>query len=324
MDLLAHAKAIGDRIEAQSALAGTPVAISVVDVHGNVVLKRRMNRAPVYAIELSERKAYTSALVGVRTGDLSPLVQPGQPLFALMGLAGGRFCSMGGGAPLLIDGRIIAGVGVSGGTVEQDVDILEAALNGPDPEVASTMKLEVIVIPVADAERAKRFYGALGWRLDLDYAVHDYRVIQFTPPGSECSVIFGDNVTSASAGSVKGLHLIVSDIEATRADLLERDVAVSAPFHDATGVFHHAALEDVIAGLNRQRKSYASFASFSDPDGNTWTLQEVTTRLTGHIEDGEESFTPEITDFIRRAAAKARLDAQRQERRQQFDAALAR
>jgi len=105
-----------------------PVAVCVIDIHGNIILKHRMSGAPAFSIELSERKAYTSALVGLRTADLSPLVQPGQELFPLMGLSGGRFCSMGGGAPLTSEGQLVAGVGVSGGTVEQDVNILESAL----------------------------------------------------------------------------------------------------------------------------------------------------------------------------------------------------
>jgi uncharacterized protein GlcG (DUF336 family) len=126
MDLLASAKNVAERIEAQSLRAKVPVAVSVVDIHGNVILKH--SGAPAFSIELSERKAYTSALVGLRTADLFPLVQPGQELFPLMGLSGGRFCSMGGGAPLTSGGQRIAGVGVSGGTVEQDVDILESAL----------------------------------------------------------------------------------------------------------------------------------------------------------------------------------------------------
>jgi uncharacterized protein GlcG (DUF336 family) len=128
MDLLTFAKNIADRVEAQSARAKVPVAVCVMDIHGNIILKHRMSGAPAFSIELSERKAYTSALVGLRTAELSPLVQPGQELFPLMGLSGGRFCSMGGGAPLTSDGQLVAGVGVSGGTVEQDVGILESAL----------------------------------------------------------------------------------------------------------------------------------------------------------------------------------------------------
>ena len=169
------------------------------------------------------------------------------------------------------------------------------------------MKLEVIVIPVSDVDRAKRFYGDLGWRLDLDYtAGDDFRVIQFTPPGSGCSVIFGKNVTTAAPGSVRGLHLIVSDIQAARDELLRRGIGISEPFHDAGGIFHHASAEGLVSGPNPQRKSYASYASFSDPDGNGWVLQEVTARLTGHIEAGDTSFTPELTNVVRRAEAATR------------------
>ena len=128
MDLLAFAKDVADRVEASSRRANVPVAVCVIDIHGNVVLKHRMSGAPAFSIDISERKAYTSALVGIRTAEMSPLVQPGQPLFPLMGLSEGRYCSMGGGAPLTKDGELVAGVGVSGGTVEQDVAILESAL----------------------------------------------------------------------------------------------------------------------------------------------------------------------------------------------------
>ena len=139
MDLLAFAKNVADRVEAQSARAKVPVAVCVMDIHGNVILKHRMSGAPAFSLEISERKAYTSALVGQRTADLSPMVQPGQDLFALMGLSGGRFCSMGGGAPLSSDGELVAGVGVSGGSVGQDVAILEAALRGDvKPALAAT------------------------------------------------------------------------------------------------------------------------------------------------------------------------------------------
>jgi uncharacterized protein GlcG (DUF336 family) len=126
MDLLAFAKKIAERVEAEASRTGVPVAVSVIDIHGNVVLMHRMNRAPAFSIELSERKAYTSALVGVRTADLLPLAQPGQALFPLM--SQGKYCVMGGGAPLSSEGETVAGVGVSGGTVEQDIAVLEAAL----------------------------------------------------------------------------------------------------------------------------------------------------------------------------------------------------
>jgi uncharacterized protein GlcG (DUF336 family) len=132
MDLLAIAKKFSERIEAEATRVRAPVAICVIDIHGNVILKHRMNRAPVFSIELSERKAYTSALVGIRTADLLPLVQPGQALFPLTTVSQGRYCAMGGGAPLTIEGDVVAGVGVSGGPVEEDVAILEAALQGAD------------------------------------------------------------------------------------------------------------------------------------------------------------------------------------------------
>ena len=133
MGLLALAKNTADRVEAEASRAKAPVAVCVIDVHGNVILKHRMDGAKTFSIELSERKAYTSALVGVRTAELLPLVQPGQALFPLM--SQGKYCAMGGGAPLSSEGHVVAGVGVSGGSVEQDVAILEAALrNAEDVE----------------------------------------------------------------------------------------------------------------------------------------------------------------------------------------------
>jgi catechol 2,3-dioxygenase-like lactoylglutathione lyase family enzyme len=172
--------------------------------------------------------------------------------------------------------------------------------------VGFDMKLEVVVLPVSDADRAKRFYRDLGFRLDLDYTAGDeFRVIQFTPPGSGCSIIFGKNVTAAAPGSVKELMLVVSDIVAARQELFRRGVEISDPFHDAGGVFHHAGAKGRLSGLNPERKSYASYASFSDPDGNSWLIQEVTARLTGHIKPGETSFTTELTSAVRRAEAAA-------------------
>lgn len=146
------------------------------------------------------------------------------------------------------------------------------------------MKLEVILLPVADVDRSKRFYEDLGWRLDADFLVgDDFRVIQLTPPGSYASIIFGDGITAAAPGSVDGLQLVVSDVEAARAELAGRGVDVSDVFHDAGGVFHHAGTEARVPGPAPQRGSYGSFASFSDPDGNGWVLQEVTTRLPGRV-----------------------------------------
>jgi len=128
MDLLKTAKTLAERVEAEATKAKVPVSVCIVDVHGNLVLQHRMNGAPLFSVEISERKAYTSALVGMRTLDLLALVQPGQPLYVLPSVGGGRFCPMGGGVPLTDDGKILAGVGVSGGTAEQDVEIVEAAL----------------------------------------------------------------------------------------------------------------------------------------------------------------------------------------------------
>ncbi|MFE2996129.1 VOC family protein [Nocardia sp. NPDC059246] len=145
------------------------------------------------------------------------------------------------------------------------------------------MKLEVVVLPVADVDRAKAFYTErLGFRLDADFPVDDgYRVVQVTPPGSECSIIFGTGVTAAEPGSLRGLHLIVTGIEKAVAELTERGIAVDGPFRDATGVFHHAGTESRVPGADPQRRSYGSFAAFTDPDGNDWFLQEITQRAPG-------------------------------------------
>lgn len=144
------------------------------------------------------------------------------------------------------------------------------------------MKLEVVVLPVTDVDRAKNFYVGLGWRLDADFPGDaSFRVVQLTPPGSPCSVIFGSQVTAAAPGSADALMLVVTDIEAARADLLARGVDVSDVFHDAGGVFHHAGTDARVPGLDPQHRSYSSFASFSDPDGNGWMLQEIVTRLPG-------------------------------------------
>ena len=175
----------------------------------------------------------------------------------------------------------------------------------------SEMKLEVIVIPVADVDRAKEFYGRLGWRLDADFAAgDDFRVVQFTPPGSGCSVIFGKNVSAATPGSAQGLYLIVSEIEAARDELLGRGVKVSELFHDA-GDEHAGKDEPYLFGRRRVRapdpghRSYRSFASFNDPDGNGWLLQEITQRLPGRVDAAETTFTSstELAGALRRAEA---------------------
>lgn len=153
----------------------------------------------------------------------------------------------------------------------------------PSPPVGpGEFRLEVVVIPVTDVDRAKGFYESLGWRLDADLAVEEgYRVVQVTPPGSGCSVIFGDGLTTAAPGSVDALQLSVYDIDAARDDLLARGVDVTEPFHDRTGIFHHAETTDRLPGPAPEHADYGSFAAFSDPDGNGWLLQEIRTRLPG-------------------------------------------
>jgi len=178
----------------------------------------------------------------------------------------------------------------------------KVAMNGP-PAIAVEMKLEVVVIPVSDVDRSKRYYGELGWRLDMDFSASDgFRVIQFTPPGSGCSIIFGNDVTAAAPGSIQGQILVVSDIVATRDELLRRGIKIGEIFHDAGGVFHHAGGEKRRRGPNPRRYSYASYAPFDDPDGNGWLLQEVTVRLPGDVETRDNSFTPEIVNYLRHAA----------------------
>jgi catechol 2,3-dioxygenase-like lactoylglutathione lyase family enzyme len=146
------------------------------------------------------------------------------------------------------------------------------------------MRPEIVVLPVSDVDRAKQFYVGLGWRLDADFvADDDFRVVQLTPPGSPCSIIFGTGVTDAAPGSAGGLYLVVDDIEAARAELVGHGAQVSDVFHDADGVFHHAGTTARVPGPDPERRSYCSFASFSDPDGNGWLLQEVTTRLPGRV-----------------------------------------
>src|SRR6202046_2549144 len=164
------------------------------------------------------------------------------------------------------------------------------AAPGINPTAATgDMKFEIVVIPVSDADRAKAFYTKLGWRLDADFDNgKDFRVIQFTPTGSGCSVIFGKNVTAAVPGSAQGLYLIVSDIAAARKGLVGRGVEVSEVFHDAGGVY--AGPDEPylfgrlrVSGPDPEHRSYHTFASFRDPDGNGWLFQEITTRLPGRV-----------------------------------------
>jgi len=172
------------------------------------------------------------------------------------------------------------------------------------------MKLEIVVLPVSDVDRAKAFYAGLGWREDADFGSgDDFRVIQFTPPGSGCSVIFGKNVTPAAPGSAQGLYLIVSDIEAARAELTAKGVKVSEVFHGAgdsyTGPDEPYLFGRIrVAGPDPAHSSYRSFASFSDPDGNGWLFQEITTRLPGRVA-GDTTFgsSADLAASLRRAAA---------------------
>ncbi|GAA1823533.1 VOC family protein [Agromyces salentinus] len=143
------------------------------------------------------------------------------------------------------------------------------------------LKLEVIVLPVTDVDRAKAFYERLDFRLDADFSVDDgFRVVQLTPPGSQASIIFGTGLTTAPAGSVDRMILVVRDVVQTRAELVERGVDVSEVFHEA-GIFVHPGTDHRLSGAHPERADYASFASFSDPDGNGWLLQEITNRLPG-------------------------------------------
>ena len=169
-------------------------------------------------------------------------------------------------------------------------------------------KLEVVVIPVLDVDRAKEFYGRLGWRLDADFPFDNgVRVVQFTPPGSGCSIQFGANITSAAPGSAQGLYLIVSDIQAARDELAARGVEVSEVFHAGTpgAQFQPDGTSGRVSGPAPDHASYGSFGTFRDLDGNGWLLQEVTTRLPGRIDAAETAFasTTDLANAMRRASA---------------------
>ncbi len=184
-------------------------------------------------------------------------------------------------------------------------DKSQPATETAGPE-AVDLELEVVVIPVSDVDRAKDFYARLGWRLDADVVTgEDLRVVQLTPRGSPCSIIFGAGVSSAAPGSAQGLHLIVSDIEAAREDLVRRGADVSEVFHDAGGVFHHAGTAERVSGPDPEHRSYSSFASFEDPDGNGWVLQEITKRLPGRIDPAGTSFASagDLSKALQRASA---------------------
>ena len=166
-------------------------------------------------------------------------------------------------------------------------------------------KLEVVVIPVSDIDRAKDFYGALGWRLDADFAFDNgFRIVQYTPPGSPCSVQFGTNLTLAAPGTAQNMYLVVDDIEAARTELAAHGAEVSEVFHPAApGAQFRSDPSGHVAGPADERATYSSFAAFSDPDGNVWLLQEVTTRLPGRIDAEGTSFatTADLAAAMRRA-----------------------
>ncbi len=167
------------------------------------------------------------------------------------------------------------------------------------PAPAVDMKLEVVAIPVADVERAKGFYGDLGWRLDADFAVGDaFRVVQFTPPGSPTSIHFGKGITSAAPGSAQGLFLVVSDIEAARTELVRHGADVSEIFHRS------GPGQPAVSGRDPEGRSYVSYATLSDPDGNSWLLQEITSRIPGRVDSDVTSFVslPDLAAALRRAA----------------------
>jgi catechol 2,3-dioxygenase-like lactoylglutathione lyase family enzyme len=163
-------------------------------------------------------------------------------------------------------------------------------------------KLEVVVLPVSDVDRAKQFYAALGWREDGDFVVDEtLRVIQMTPPGSPASVIFGKGITDAAPGSVQNLVLAVDDIEEARAQLAAQGADITEVYHDAGGIFYHAGTESRVPGPDPKRGTYASFASFSDPDGNGWVLQEVSSRLPGRLWSDFGTDVAALADLLKEA-----------------------
>jgi catechol 2,3-dioxygenase-like lactoylglutathione lyase family enzyme len=193
----------------------------------------------------------------------------------------------------------------------QEAAVSTNPVRGIDTSVAPVdMKFEIVVIPVSDVDRAKEFYAKLGWRLDADYDDgKGFRIIQVTPPGSACSVIFGKNVTPAAPGAAQGLYLIVSDIQAARQNLLDRGVQISEVFHN-DGVY--AGTDEAflfgrvrVSGPDAERRSYRSFASFRDPDGNGWLFQEITSRLPGRVDPAATTFASanDLANAMRRASA---------------------
>jgi predicted enzyme related to lactoylglutathione lyase len=187
-------------------------------------------------------------------------------------------------------------------------NLKEASGNDATRDPSVDLKLEAVVIPVSDVDRAKKFYANLGWRLDADFPFDNgFRIVQFTPPGSGCSVQFGTNTTSATPGSARGLYLIVSDIEAARNELVAHGAKVSEVFHAGTpgAQFQPDGTSGRVAGPAPNHASYSSFVTFTDPDGNGWLLQEITTRLPGRVAPVETTFASvnDLASALRRAEA---------------------
>jgi catechol 2,3-dioxygenase-like lactoylglutathione lyase family enzyme len=183
---------------------------------------------------------------------------------------------------------------------------LQEEMTGAPVAANADLKFEAVVIPVSDVDRAKDFYTNLGWRLDVDFRFDNgFRVVQLTPPGSDCSVQFGTKITSAEPGSAQGLYLIVSDIEAARAELASRGAAITEVFHnEAQGAqFRLIGASGRLSGPAPDHLSYRSYATFNDPDGNTWVLQEVTVRMAGHMKSAATTFASvnDLASSLRRA-----------------------
>lgn len=165
------------------------------------------------------------------------------------------------------------------------------------------LSIEVLVVPVADVDRAKDFFKGIGFREDVDYVgTGSFRVVHVTPPGSATSIVFGEGVTDAQPGTSQGIHFVVDDVVAARADLVAAGVDASEVFHDAGGVFHHAGSTDRVTGPQRDRRSYGSFLSFQDPDGNGYLVQEVTTRQPGRIDRAVYRSANDLEQALRAAA----------------------
>ena len=188
--------------------------------------------------------------------------------------------------------------------MSSSTEVRRAGATGGASVAQVDMKLEVVVIPVSDVNRAADFYTWLGWRKDADIATGAGRLLQFTPPGSPCSIIFGAGTTPSAPGTAKFLHLVVSDIEAAREELVREGVDASEVFHDAGGGYNRFDPAVRASGPDPARRTYASFATFNDPDGNLWVLQEITARLPGRIDSDETAYASasELADAMRRAS----------------------